>query len=57
LQREMISSSRLPTSESLISLLGSGSGLTPSGDDFISGVLLVHSQRQSDRVCHPWIGR
>jgi hypothetical protein len=41
LQREMISSSRLPTSESLISLLGSGSGLTPSGDDFISGVLLV----------------
>jgi len=41
LQREMISSSRLPTSESLISLLGSGSGLTPSGDDFVCGVLLA----------------
>jgi hypothetical protein len=41
LQREMISSSRLPTSESLISLLGSGSGLTPSGDDLVCGILLA----------------
>lgn len=41
LQREMISSSRLPTCESLISLLGSGSGLTPSGDDLVCGVLLA----------------
>lgn len=41
LQREMISSSQLPSSASLISLLGSGSGLTPSGDDLVSGVLLA----------------
>jgi hypothetical protein len=41
LQREMISSSGLPTFESLISLLGSGSGLTPSGDDLVCGVLLA----------------
>jgi len=41
LQREMISSSHLPSSASLISLLGSGSGLTPSGDDLVSGVLLA----------------
>jgi hypothetical protein len=41
LQREMNSSSHLPTSESLISLLGSGSGLTPSGDDLVCGVLLA----------------
>jgi len=41
LQREMISSSHLPSSASLISLLGSGSGLTPSGDDLVSGVLLT----------------
>jgi hypothetical protein len=41
LQSEMNSSSHLPPSASLISLLGSGSGLTPSGDDLVSGVLLA----------------
>lgn len=41
LQSEMMSSFRLPAAESLIRLLGSGSGLTPSGDDFVCGVLLA----------------
>ena len=44
LQSEMISSSHLPSYESLISLLGSGSGLTPSGDDLVSGVLLAFNR-------------
>jgi hypothetical protein len=32
---------RLPTSNSVISLLGAGDGLTPSGDDFVIGLLLT----------------
>lgn len=41
LQNEMMSSARTPAAETLINLLGSGSGLTPSGDDLACGVLLA----------------
>jgi hypothetical protein len=41
LQEEMDSSNHLPNAETVTSLLGYGSGLTPSGDDFIVGLLLA----------------
>ncbi len=41
LQLEMKSYDSLPPLAELVSLLGSGSGLTPSGDDFILGMLLA----------------
>lgn len=41
LQSKTMSSSRVPAAEPLINLLGSGSGLTPSGDDLVCGVLLA----------------
>lgn len=41
LQHEMNSSGTLPPTSDVISLLGLGTGLTPSGDDFILGMLLV----------------
>ena len=34
----------------LLSFLGWGKGLTPAGDDFISGYLLVRSYQQSEKV-------
>ena len=37
----MQSTTQLPTSNSVISLLGAGEGLTPSGDDFVIGLLLA----------------
>jgi hypothetical protein len=41
LQHEMNSSGTLAPTSDVISLLGLGVGLTPSGDDFILGMLLV----------------
>lgn len=50
LQSELMSSSHLPAAETLISLLGSGSGLTPSGDDLIIGVLLALNRWKIETV-------
>lgn len=41
LQRELISTSQPPSAITVISLLGYGTGLTPSGDDFVIGLLLA----------------
>ena len=41
LHEQMQRTTRLPTSNSVISLLGAGEGLTPSGDDFVIGLLLT----------------
>jgi hypothetical protein len=38
---ELNSSQGIPDSKAVINLLGSGSGLTPSGDDFVIGLLLA----------------
>jgi hypothetical protein len=40
LHERMQSTTRLPTSNSVIHLLGAGEGLTPSGDDFVMGLFL-----------------
>ncbi len=45
-----ISSSGIPEAVTLISLLGSGSGLTPSGDDFICGLLLALNRWKNETV-------
>ena len=41
LHERMQRTTQLPTSNSVISLLGAGEGLTPSGDDFVMGLLLA----------------
>jgi hypothetical protein len=41
LHERMQRTTRLPTANSVISLLGAGDGLTPSGDDFVIGLLLT----------------
>jgi hypothetical protein len=41
LHERMQSTTQLPTSNSVICLLGAGEGLTPSGDDFVIGLLLA----------------
>ena len=41
LHERMQRTTRPPTSNSVISLLGAGEGLTPSGDDFVIGLLLT----------------
>lgn len=46
LQREIISTAQPPSAEIVISLLGYGSGLTPSGDDFVIGLLLALNRWQ-----------
>jgi len=47
LLQELNSSKGLPDSKAVINLLGSGSGLTPSGDDFVIGLLLVLNRWKS----------
>ena len=47
LGQQMIFTNNLPVAASAERLLGSGSGLTPSGDDFILGMLLVFNRWQS----------
>jgi len=46
LQRELISTSRPPSDEIVTDLLGYGTGLTPSGDDFVIGLLLAFNRWQ-----------
>lgn len=41
IQREPVSPNHLPNAEKVFGLLGTGLGLTPSGDDFIIGFLLA----------------
>lgn len=41
IQKEMNASNRLPNPETVSEFLGYGSGLTPSGDDFVIGLLLA----------------
>jgi hypothetical protein len=41
LHQDINASQGIPPSESVIRLLGSGAGLTPSGDDFVIGLLLA----------------
>jgi hypothetical protein len=44
LHQQIQRTNRLPSPYSIISLLGAGGGLTPSGDDFIIGLLLAFNR-------------
>ncbi len=57
LHQEMKSAPGLPASASAMRVLGSGAGLTPSGDDFVMGLLLAFNRWKDDTFDRPDLER